>query len=296
MRLMTKFYLFAVVSFFIFSESHGQNPTPNPGFENWTLAGNHYDPDNWNTLNPTTSPIGILSATRATGADVHTGSYAIKLTTKLVFGVTANGIATTGTIITTPPYGIVGGIPYHGRPDSIVGWFKCDPEPGDTGFAEFTLLGSVNDTIGYVRWWAPPVAVNTYTRFSKAITYFSAATPDTSQWILSSSKGTNQVVGSSIIFDDVKLITNPVGINEAEPKPQISVYPAVTAGNLSLSNETGKKIKVMIFSSSGKQVKQYEFADSLNTISLHDQPGGLYFYKVIDKKGVQIAAGKVMVL
>src|SRR6188768_3135228 len=95
--------------------------TPNPGFENWTQVGNRFDPDNWNTLNPSTAIIGILTCTRASGVDVHAGTYAIKLTTKSVFGVTANGIASTATLITTPPYGVTGGIPYTGRQIVLLG-------------------------------------------------------------------------------------------------------------------------------------------------------------------------------
>ena len=168
--------------------------TPNPSFENWTVMGNHSDPDNWNTLNPNTSILGILTCTKATAAaDVHTGTAAIKLTTKSVFGVTANGIATTATLITTPPYGVTGGLAYTQRPDSIVGWYKATPVNGDHGFVEFSLFDSNNDTTGYVRFNFPAATVATYTRFSAAINYFNSNTPVLSQWILSSSGPTNQV-------------------------------------------------------------------------------------------------------
>ena len=93
---MKKIYLIAAVLLnVIFVKA--QNPAlPNQGFEFWTQSGNHLDPDNWNTLNNSTGILGIFTATRVT--DAHSGSYAIKLQTKLVFGQIANGIASTGTI------------------------------------------------------------------------------------------------------------------------------------------------------------------------------------------------------
>jgi len=210
---MRKIYLLAC-SLFVLSSVRAQNPAlPNPGFENWHNAGNHVDPDNWNTLNPSTGIIGVLTATRATGADVHSGSYAIRLQTKSVFGTVANGIASTGTIITTPPYGVTGGIPYTGRPDSIAGWYKYTPAGTDSGFVEFILKGHQNDSVGYVRFVTPNAVVSTYTRFSAKINYTSTTNPDTALWILSSSRGSNPVVNSTIIIDDLQLIFNPIVCN-----------------------------------------------------------------------------------
>lgn len=211
---MKKNYLLASLLLIMFS-ANAQNPAlPNPGFEFWTqISGSRWDPDNWNTLNPSTAIIGVLTATRATGADVHSGSYAIKLQTKNVFGQIANGIATTGTLITTPPYGVKGGIPYTQRPDSITGWYKYTPAGTDSGFVEFILKGHNNDSVGYVRFVTPNAIVSTYTRFAAKINYYSSANPDTAVWILSSSRGSGPVVNSAIIIDDLNLVFNPIVCN-----------------------------------------------------------------------------------
>ena len=156
----------------------GQNPTPNPGFETWTQQGNYWNPTGWNNLNSQTAILGVFTCTRGTGADAHSGTYGIKLTTKSVFTVTANGIASTATLVTTPPYGVTGGIPYTLRPDSITGWFKYTPaNSNDSGFVQFVLLGSANDTIGFVRFNTPNTPVGAWTRFSRPINYSSAAAP-----------------------------------------------------------------------------------------------------------------------
>ncbi|MEZ5067832.1 MAG: hypothetical protein R2847_04790 [Bacteroidia bacterium] len=54
-------------------------------------------------------------------------------TTKLAFGITANGITKHRNMITTPPYGVSGGIPFTGRPDSITGWYKYTPQGANSG-------------------------------------------------------------------------------------------------------------------------------------------------------------------
>lgn len=204
-----------LVNLFVAAFSFAQNPAlPNPGFENWTQVGNRFDPNSWNTLNPATAILGVYTATRVSGADAHSGSYAIKLQTKTVFFQVANGIASTGTIITTPPYGVIGGIPYTGRPDSIAGWFKYVPQGTDSGFVQFLLQDSTTlDTIGNVRWQTKNLVTGTYTRFSAPISYSSSAIPNLSNWILSSSRGSGPVVNSALYIDDLELIFNPIVCN-----------------------------------------------------------------------------------
>lgn len=292
---MKNCYLFFVFSIVIINQSFSQNPTPNAGFENWTQVGNHYDPDNWNTLNPSTSVVGVLSATRATGADVHTGNYAIKLTTKLVFNLTANGISSTGTIITTPPYGVIGGIAINSRPDSIAGWYKCSPEPGDTGFAQMLLLDNNGDTVGFTRWWAPSSPTTTYARFSQAIDYYNSSIPTISQWILSSSKGFNQIVNSAIIFDDLELITNPVGLPENENTSMISLFPHISPGLFSINNFTGKRVQICIYDLQNRLVYNREITETSGQVDLSGKACGLYFYNVKTRNNQVIHTGKLLI-
>ncbi len=261
--------------------SEAQNvATPNPGFENWTQVGNHFDPNNWNTLNPNTGILGVFTCTRATGADVHSGTYAIKLTTKSVFGVTANGIASTASLITTPPYGVTGGIPYTQRPDSIVGWYKSNPiSTADSGFVQFVLLDGANDTVGFVRNYMPNTPVATYTRFSMPITYFSTATPVLSYWILSSSNPVTPQVNSSIIIDDIDLIFNPSGINEASEIAPFQILSNLIDDEIEISNTSGKSTQMKIFDSAGRLAFIKDVQPGSERISLQQLNSGVYFYK-----------------
>lgn len=209
---MKKIFTIIAASLMISGLANAQDPaTPNAGFEDWTQVGSRYDPNNWNNLNPSTAILGVYTCTRASGIDKHSGNYAIKLQTKTVFFQTANGVATTGNLITTAPYGVTGGRPFTGRPDSISGWFKYAPAGADSGFVQFQLFAA-GDTVGNVRFQTGNYATSTYTRFSAPIIYSSTATPDTALWLISSSRAANPIVNSALYLDDLQLIYNPAPV------------------------------------------------------------------------------------
>ncbi len=278
---MNKCYMILVsILFFQFSVTAQNAATPNPGFENWTQVGNRWDPNLWNTLNPSTAIIGVLTCTRASGADAHSGSYAIKLTTKSVFGVTANGIASTATLITTPPYGVSGGIPYTQRPDSIKGWYKYTPaSPSDSGFIQFVLLDSGNDTVGFVRKYTPNAPVGTYVRFSAPVTYFSSATPALSYWILSSSNPVAPVVNSAIFIDDLDLVFNSSGIDEVSNLAQFQIMSSVVDPNIDVLNSSGRNADLLIFDSNGKLAVTKSVEPGFSNFNLQELSNGIYVYK-----------------
>jgi len=278
---MKKLYVILVSILSAHLSVQAQNAaTPNPGFENWTQVGNRWDPNNWNNLNPSTAIIGILTCTRASGADVHSGTYAIKLTTKNVFGVTANGIASTATLITTPPYGVTGGIPYTQRPDSIVGWYKATPiSTADSGFVQFVLLGAANDTIGFVRQYFPNTPVATYTRFSAPVVYSSGATPVNSYWILSSSNPTTPQVNSNIFIDDIDLIFNSSGINELNSQLPFHVVNSIVDAEVEVINSSGRNADFLIFDSTGKRVMSKSVPQGDAKLNLQHLNTGVYLYK-----------------
>ncbi|MEO8149713.1 MAG: T9SS type A sorting domain-containing protein [Bacteroidia bacterium] len=295
---MNKFYLCLIIIFYSFNYSKAQNAaTPNPGFENWTQVGNHFDPNNWNTLNPNTSILGVFTCTRATGTDVHSGSYAIKLTTKSVFGVTANGIASTATLITTPPYGVTGGIPYTGRPDSIVGWYKYAPaSAADSGFMEIVLFDANGDTVGFCRFTTPHTSVTTYTRFSRAVNYYSPATPANSYWILTSSDGVNPVVSSSMWIDDLDFIFNPNGINNISPLNDLSVMNNLVESILKVKNNSSENAEIIITDESGRNVKHFNATIGENNYDLGQLNSGMYFYHLYNAKHSNNVNGKIVKL
>lgn len=270
--------------------------TPNPGFENWTQQSNYWNPNSWNNLNSSTYILGVFTCQRASAAaDVHSGSYAIKLTTKSVFGITANGIASTATLITTPPYGITGGIPYTDRPDSIVGWYKYTPaNANDSGFVQFALLTNNYDTIGMVKFNTPNTPVTSYTRFSKAITYLSPATPELSYWILSASDGVNPVVNSVLIVDDIDLIFVTTPVTGEPVKSPIAPVSNLVQEEIVIKNPSEKQVFFELTDLSGRMVMREEITHHRQSISSAMLNKGIYIYRLSDLHGRVHSSGKVI--
>lgn len=293
---MHKIYITLLLVLSATAISTAQNAaTPNPGFENWTQVGNRFDPNNWNTLNPSTSILNVLTCTRASGVDAHSGTYAIKLTTKSVFGQTANGIATTAKIKTIPPYGVSGGIAYTARPDSMVGWFKYSPaSPADSGFIEYISQAPNKDTVGFARIYTSNVAVTTYQRFSVPINYWSAATPDTAYWLFSASDGVNPVINSSLFIDDIDLVFNTTGINSNVAINNFAVTNFVNDNILKVVNNSSSQAQLTIMDNAGRTVKQLTVSIGENNFSTEALASGVYFYKIVQPKQDSAVTGKLV--
>ena len=289
--------LYTIIIFLsITSGVKAQNATPNAGFENWNAVGNRFDPADWNNLNPSTAIIGVLTCARASGADAHSGNYAIKLTTKLIaaFNIIANGIACIGTLITTPPYGVSGGIAYTGRPDSITGWYKYTPAGTDQGFVELQLLGATNtDTIGYVRFETPNATVSTYTRFAAAVNYLSTATPSNSIWILSSSKGVGPIVNSQIFIDDIAMVFNSSSVNTINSKNEVTILGNVIKEKIRFNYKNTGVYQFRLIDTAGRIVADTQLNSQQSTVDVTSLDG-LYFYTIENSTGI-INTGKIII-
>ncbi len=289
---MKKIYLlFISVSF---SVSAFSQALPNPGFENWThvSAGNYDNPDNWNTLNSATWTFGAITAQKATSADAHSGSYAVKLKTLYVIIQNANGIVTTGSI-NVGNQTVDGGIPYTLRPDSITGWYKCDPQGGDNGFVDFGLYDAAGtDTIGFAHFQTPTVAVTTYTYFSVPIVYRNANTPALSRCLVSSSAGYTSVLNSVMFVDDLELVLLPDGIRE-------SVFGSNTVRyneSKSLLNVNSRQTaSLAVIDMTGKQVFNSDVNPGTSEFRLSKLVRGLYVYMLTDENGKKVSSGKFIV-
>jgi hypothetical protein len=262
---------------------------PNPGFDNWTNQGSYDDPNNWNTLNSITSGFGAITVQKATGIDIHSGAAAIKLITQSVLGQNANGLATTGTIDVVGMT-VNGGIPYTLRADSIIGWYKCDPQGADYGFVDFTLLDAAGtDTVGFAHFQSPNATVTTYTRFSVAINYHNTNTPALSRCVISSSAGVTAVLNSVLIIDDLDLIFNPNSVNDD-----------LRLNNTAHFISSGQKLHVIMQSPgtiyvtdvTGKKVFETVAGKGSSEFSLESLSAGSYIYIITDQSSGKSSAGK----
>ncbi len=262
---------------------------PNASFDNWTNAGSYDDPDNWSTLNAATSGFGAITAQKATGADIHTGSAAIKLITLFVLIQNANGIATTGNI-NVAAQTIDGGIPYTLRPDSLTGWYKCDPQGGDYGFVDFSLLDAAGtDTVGFAHFQTPTSAVSTYTYFSVPIVYYNANTPALSRCVMSSSAGFTSVLNSVLIVDDIDLVFNPDGIHEPLfGNAAVSYH--VSSNRLTVNSRQHAALTILDIT--GKLVFDSKVTEGTSEFMLTGLATGIYAFLLTDDSGKNVSSGK----
>ncbi|MBV6406155.1 MAG: hypothetical protein IT228_14455 [Flavobacteriales bacterium] len=220
----------------------------NAGFENWqNLGTGTEEPTDWSSIK--TSDGGTFINNLAPqvcwrSTDFHSGSYSVRLKTASTAFGPANGTLTCGRVHAeiTPANGYVftdaGDAQWNqaitSRPDSLVGWFKATPQPGDEGKVEAILHvlegklpenGTLPNWIGRARWIAPSAVVGTWTRFSVPFTYYNSGTPSHILMVLTSGDSLVTVVNSESWYDDIALIynltatpsVNSVALNGTDP-------------------------------------------------------------------------------
>ncbi|MBP6335458.1 MAG: PCMD domain-containing protein [Bacteroidia bacterium] len=273
---------------------HAQNPLPDSSFEAWTNAAGYDNLTNWNTLNPSTFTFGVLTALKASGADAHSGTYAVKLVTKTVLSFTANGIATTGNIDAATQT-ISGGIPYTGRPDSISGWYKYTSVGGDNGFVVFILLDAANDTVGIANFTTPASTVGNYVYFSTAINYYNSSTPTLSRCLLSSSAGFTAVVNSTMYVDDLALISNSTGTRENIPTAINTLKYLPVSKNILIHSPSLAIKRAEVMDMSGKKIISFPVQSSDTEHSLQGLSSGIYFVRLFDESSNINLSQKIIV-
>ena len=295
---MKKIYTISFILFISISGIMAQ-ATPNAGFEAWTYGSGstpYQTPDNWNTLNSTTAQFGVITCERESNPpDTYSGLASIKLITKSVLGQTTNGLATTGTIVLSPP-SITGGIAYTSRPDSIVGFYKYTSVSADNGFAEIQLLGAGGDTdtVGYARFKTPAVSVGGYTRFAKAITYKKTNAVVTSKWVLSSSAdATTHFVNSTLWIDNLQLVLNPSNVVEQQSL-ELSVGPNPTSSTIIIKNPMLSKASISVYDVTGRKVLTQSVFNLVNTLDITAFPEGMYIYSIIDENSTILKTNKLI--
>lgn len=288
---MKKLFTLITTSLLI-GAANGQG-IPNPGFENWTAATGYDNPTNWNTLNPSTAFLGIVTVTKS--SDAHSGTYSLRGETKFIgapFNQPAPALVTTGTINTTTQ-AIEGGVAYTERPDSITGWMKYAPVNNDTGYIEVLLFANnYQDTIGRAKFFTTQ-ALKSWTYFSKEITYFSTAEPTGLRVILLPSSGYQPQVGSVVQFDDLAFVM-PTGINENK-KYTFAVYPNPASEELFIRNPITKTSTMQIYDVTGKKVSEINIGMNTTKTDVSALSSGMYLYHFIDEKLNILQTGKFVI-
>ena len=260
---------------------------PNPGFENWTNAGSYDDPDNWGTLNSTTSALGVYTVTKGTPGYGGSNSY-IKLTARSLgaFG-TVPGLVVTGSINTTTQ-AVYGGFPCSTRPVSMGGFFQhMATGTGGAIVCVFTSWNSTTmstDTIGAGALTLTGMAMS-WSGFTVPITFFASGNPDTCQIIMMTSV-TNVTANDYLWVDDLAFNFN-TGIEDHDVKSlNASVFPNPCSEffTLNYACDNNETFQVDVTDITGKIFQQ----ETMNAMAgenkfdfdVADLSSGLYFVTI----------------
>lgn len=305
---MKTIYTLVILSFSL--SITAQNQPPNPGFEDWENVGTPTEePEFWSSIK--TSDDSILSnlapKVMSRSGDAHSGMYSVMLEAVQVF-VTANGIITNGRVhasiipdsgyVFTDTSGPGWNTPFGDQPDSLVGWFKCDPQNGDRGKIEMIMHQTTNGSmpvrnnlmhrLGHARYDFPTTTVTTWTRFSVPVNHIGISTADYILFVITSGDSTIAVDGSKLWIDDIELIYNSTGIT-----PDTYLHPFVYTDGQSVIAEmpVNQIAKIELFNISGQQIWQWEGTGKIKSPELGAQ--GFYIYRI--KVGKKAYTGKISI-
>lgn len=234
-----------LLSFFIIGlmcgPSYGQQPE-NAGFEDWEDAGTAIDePVDWSSIKTSDAGDFVNNAAPVVwgqSTDAHSGNYSLRLENVLTIGsIIATGTITNGRIHAdfnpaasysyTDPDDSRWHMTLSDRPDSLAVWIKYSRMGNDTAQVKALLHvgeGTLPPTPQNQGNWIGYAQINVseslgeWTRVVVPFNYFSQANPEYMLIILTSGAGLAPIQGSVALYDDVKLIYNPNGLEDLSSK------------------------------------------------------------------------------
>jgi len=302
---MIKQILITIVIIFIATSFlFGQNPIPNPGFENWTThtgLSSYETPDNWATLNQLTSLAGQYTATKVTPG--HSGNWAIKLQGITITGIgTVPGLLSTGQINNTN-FSASGGFPINYKPLLFNGYYKYDLSAGlDT--ATIAVLETMwntstgkRDTVGI---GGTTFATNkgSWTSFTAIIIPINNEIPDTVSIVFLSGSFTSANPGA-LFLDDLSFFPASSGVNELNISNHFSLYPNPSSNNnvnIRFDDFETNPSSLIISDLTGRILNTISLKDHLTTLNTSNYADGIYYYQLIDKDNKNLLNGKFTII
>ena len=267
-------FLFSLT--FVFTiQGQTQSQFENASFEDWEEIqyGSVPEPVDWSSIR-TCDPDNLAQVAPAVWGpsdDAHTGLHSLHLIDLSIFGIVATGTLTNGKILAnldpalgnshTVPGDPLWSTPLTQRPDSLVGWYKGKPAPGDFPTAkallhtDYAALPQEDSStwIGVAYIELSPNEVDVWTRFSTPFEYFNDNTPEYILSILTAGNGLSAIAGSEVWFDDLKLIYNNSSVDELNAE-YVHIYSRYGNLNVLLDEDLGRNAKIFVTDLSGRQV------------------------------------------
>lgn len=270
---MKTFLPFIIALFFISGTLFAQQ-FENGSFDEWEDVGlgvDNMEPVNWSSIK--TSDLDLINQNApivwSISDEAHSGDHSLYLINISTFGIVATGTITNGRVHGDfdPDKGYVftdindsrWNSPLTMRPDSVVGWYKCNPAEGDfatikvalhTG--DLQLPGDEANIVAIAYLELPSIVQDSWKRFSMAFEYFQSGAPEYYLSVITGGNGVNAVEGSEIWYDDLEFIYNPESVDE-NLLEDVLVYSSNGKINVSLKVQNSE-FKIMVSDIMGRQV------------------------------------------
>lgn len=292
-----------------------QTQFENPGFEQWDEVGTPYEePTEWSSIK-TSDHTASSASPKVIGIsdDAHSGNHSLYLINKYVglIDYVATGNLTNGRIHVSPdldPYKSTSftdtsnsqwNTPLVHRPDSVVGWYKANPVPGDFPTVKVILHADSNSIPGdSLKWIARAVwngqsgvKVDNWTRFSAPFDYYLDDTPEYLLSVITSGNGYYAIEDSEAWFDDLELIYNGTSVDEFD-ESNVTVSYINGSLNIRFSSSHTVNMGITVIEMNGKTIYQ----DEINGNGVFSLPvqlrAGIYLVKL--SNGQKILTSKIV--
>ncbi|MDQ3111982.1 MAG: T9SS type A sorting domain-containing protein [Bacteroidota bacterium] len=266
---------------------------PNFSFENWTSMGNYSNPENWGTLNSTTSASGVFTVTQGTPG--NPGTYYMKVTSKTVLTTVVPGIAVSGVLdsMTMQPKS---GFAFNQRPVNLEGQYQYMSFGGSPGSITVTLtrwnaLAGQRETVATGSQTLAGMVMS-WSNFSINLMYQTGNNPDTCIIVLAAS-GANPEDNDYLWVDNLSFSGTVAGIDTPGSfLNDFSTYPnpANELVTISFHAENQTDMNIQLVDLAGKIVKQRNLStiEGENSVSLNTEgvQSGVYFIRLVSDKGI----------
>lgn len=303
-NVMNKSILLLISTFLFIYTASAQTQFDNASFEDWEEIGygpNIIEPVEWSSIkssdNDNLNDAAPHNWDRSD--DAHTGNYSLYLKAVKVFGIVATGTTANGRYHAdfNPELGYTFtdtiNSQWHtvltARPDSLTGWYKAKPSPGDfatvktvlhTGYAQ---ISAISDTSTFVASGVISLSseeVSEWTRFSIPINYYKDIMPEYALVILTSGNGVSAVEGSEAWFDDLEYIYND-GTGYIEKDSELlEINTSRNTLSVHIKDAQGQPYAITIFDIMGNSMMIDEGLSGQQNRFTLDIPSGVYVIKV----------------
>lgn len=298
---MKKHLLFIFITLLTYSLVNAQSQFENASFEEWEPEDENspfFEPVEWSSIKTGDhTAAGASPVVMYRSDDAHSGNYSVYLINKYtgIIDHVATGTITNGRIHIddgldpaksnsfTDINDSQWNTPLTKKPDSVVGWYKANPVPGDFPTFKVILHADSNSIPGdSLKWIARAywkgddgVAVNEWTRFSVPFDYYLDDTPEFLLSILTAGNGLYAVDESEAWFDDLELIYNGTDITETQAELFTTYY---NNGEVIIipTDQGIKNANIKIVDINGRQIYSGQ-VDNLHDYKVRlDLPEGIY--------------------